>query len=248
MKENKYDEELFFKKYSEMSRSIEGLEGAGEWETLRGLLPGFEGRRVLDVGCGYGWHCLYAAQHGAESVLGTDISQKMLEAAARKNSHERITYQRCAAEDLNFPEESFDCILNSLVFHYVKDFEALVKNLGRWLTPGGDLVFTVEHPVFTSYGSQDWYRDEEGRILHFPVDRYFEEGRRDAVFLGEPVVKYHRTLTTYLTALLENGFTLVHVAEPKPPERMMELPGMRDELRRPMMLMIAARKQGEAFR
>ena len=50
----------FFQKYSQMSRSQQGLAGAGEWETLRKLLPDFKDRRVLDLGCGYGWHCIYA--------------------------------------------------------------------------------------------------------------------------------------------------------------------------------------------
>ena len=39
MKENKYDDNIFFQKYSQMSRSQQGLAGAGEWETLRKLLP-----------------------------------------------------------------------------------------------------------------------------------------------------------------------------------------------------------------
>ena len=38
-KENKYDDNIFFQKYSQMSRSQQGLAGAGEWETLRKLLP-----------------------------------------------------------------------------------------------------------------------------------------------------------------------------------------------------------------
>ena len=38
-KENKYDDDIFFQKYSQMSRSQQGLAGAGEWETLRKLLP-----------------------------------------------------------------------------------------------------------------------------------------------------------------------------------------------------------------
>ena len=74
------------------------------------------------------------------------------------------------------------------------------------------------------------------------MDRYYYEGQRDAVFLGEHVIKYHRTLTTYLDALLQNGFTLRRVVEPQPPEEMMDLPGMRDEMRRPMMLLVAASK------
>ena len=65
MKENKYDDPLFFQKYSEMSRSRLGLAGAGEWLALQSLLPDFTNLRVLDLGCGYGWHCVYAAEHGA---------------------------------------------------------------------------------------------------------------------------------------------------------------------------------------
>ena len=78
MKENKYDDPLFFQKYSQMDRSQRGLAGAGEWHELKKLLPDFEGKTVLDLGCGYGWHCKYAAGHGAAHVLGVDISQKML--------------------------------------------------------------------------------------------------------------------------------------------------------------------------
>ena len=58
MKENKYDDPIFFQKYSQMSRSQQGLSGAGEWQQLRQLLPDFAGKRVLDLGCGYGWHCI----------------------------------------------------------------------------------------------------------------------------------------------------------------------------------------------
>lgn len=243
MKENKYDNESFFQRYSEMSRSQQGLKGAGEWSELQKVLPDFTGRRVLDLGCGYGWHCQYAAQHGADYVLGTDISEKMLSVAQEKNGHENIEYRRGAMEDLTVPDQSFDVVLSSLAFHYIKDFEPLVQNISRWLKPGGSFVFSAEHPVFTAYGTQDWYYDGQGNILHFPVDHYFEQGKRDAIFLGEPVVKYHRTLTTYLNTLLIHGFELQNVIEPQPPEEMMNLPGMRDELRRPMMLIVAAQKK-----
>jgi len=243
VKENKYDDEIFFKKYSEMNRSANGLSGAGEWSELQKLLPDFKGKRVLDLGCGYGWHCLYAAQNGAASVLGVDISTKMLSAAEEKNAHPKITYQKAAMEDLDLPDNSYDIILSSLAFHYIKDFEHLVHKISSWTSPGGRFIFSVEHPVFTAYGSQDWYYDASGNILHFPVDNYYYEGRRNAVFLGEPVIKYHRTLTTYLNTLLLNDFVLEHIIEPEPPEDMMDLPGMKDEMRRPMMLLVSAVKQ-----
>ena len=101
MKENKYDEERFFEKYSQMDRSRKGLQGAGEWPALEKMLPPFAGRDVLDLGCGYGWHCRYAAEHGAASVLGTDLSQKMLAVARTRNAHPQVTYRQAAMEDLD---------------------------------------------------------------------------------------------------------------------------------------------------
>jgi len=243
--QNKYDDPVFFEKYSGMLRSQKGLAGAGEWETLRAILPDFTGRRVLDLGCGYGWHCAWAADHGASSVLGVDISQKMLDTARQKNHRDGIEYRLLPIEEASFAPGSFDIVLSSLAFHYIADIGAVFRKVHEWLTPGGTFVFTVEHPVFTAQGPQDWHYDSEGRIEHFPVDSYFYEGQRQAVFLGEPVTKYHRTLTSYIEGLLQTGFTLLHVREPQPPQSMMELPGMRDEMRRPMMLAVSARKPQE---
>lgn len=243
MKENKYDDEVFFEKYSQMGRSIYGLDGAGEWYELKKLLPDFKGLKVLDLGCGYGWHCMYAAQNGAKEVLGTDISEKMLQVARSKNTFENVKYEKAAMEDLTLPPEYFDVVISSLAFHYVKDFESIVRKVYDCLKPGGKFVFSVEHPVFTAYGSQDWYYDSDGNIMHFPVDNYYYEGEREAVFLGEKVTKYHRTLTTYLNTLLQCGFSIQSIVEPKPPENMMDIPGMKDEMRRPMMLLTAAEKK-----
>lgn len=245
MKENKYDDEKFFEKYSRMDRSVKGLAGAGEWHALKKMLPDFKGRRVLDLGCGFGWHCRYAAEHGAAAVVGIDISAKMLEEARLKTHSDIIDYIRVPVEEINFPNGSFDIVFSSLTFHYIESFENICRKIYDVLSDGGDFVFSVEHPVFTAYGTQNWYRDEDGNILHWPVDRYFSEGRRHADFLGEEVVKYHKTMTTYINTLLKTGFALKELTEPMPSDEMLEtVPGMKDELRRPMMLLIAAKKAG----
>ena len=51
MKENKYDDSVFFEQYSHMPRSEQGLSAAGEWPALKALLPELAGKRVLDLGC-----------------------------------------------------------------------------------------------------------------------------------------------------------------------------------------------------
>lgn len=244
MAENKYDDPVFFEKYGQMARSRDGLAGAGEWESLRRLLPDFRGRRALDLGCGYGWHCAWAAEQGAASVLGIDGSARMLEEAARRNARPGVSYRRMALEDAGFPQESFDIVMSSLTFHYIRDIESLFRRIHAWLAPGGDFVFSAEHPVFTAEGGQDWRYREDGSIDCFPVDRYFLEGERTTRFLGEAVEKRHRTLTTWLAAVLRPGFELLDFVEPMPPARMLEaVDGMRDELRRPMMFIVKARKR-----
>src|SRR5690606_27699552 len=203
MKENKYDDRAFFEQYLKMNRSQKGLEGAGEWYILREMLPDLGGKHVLDLGCGFGWHCRYAVEKGAASVIGVDISEKMLERAKDINNLASIKYERKALENLRFPEKNFDVIFSSLTLHYIKSYEKLIHNIYLWLKPGGYFVFSVEHPVFTSEEKQDWVYDEDGNKLHWPVDDYFAEGKRNTVFLGERVVKYHRTLSSYLNELLK---------------------------------------------
>lgn len=244
MKENKYDEAEFFARYSGMDRSVKGLAGAGEWHELKKLLPDFAGKRVLDLGCGFGWHCRYAVEHGAMSALGIDLSRRMIEGARERNALPQIEYRVMPIEDYDFPAGAFDVVISSLAFHYLESFGDICEKVFRTLTPGGVFVFSVEHPVFTAYGNEEWYRGPDGENLHWPVDRYFTEGRRIADFLGEDVVKYHRTVTTYIGELLRAGFAVTGVVEPQPaPELLDTVPGMRDELRRPMMLIVAAQKR-----
>lgn len=244
MKENKYDNAAFFDQYSKMSRSIDGLDGAGEWHVLQKMMPDFGGKRVLDLGCGFGWHCMYALEHGAKSVVGVDISEKMLAVAREKDRSGTIQYLQMGIEDIDFAADSFDVVISSLAFHYLESFDDICGKISRCMSSGGVFLFSVEHPIFTAYGNQCWHCDEDGKYLHWPVDRYFEEGRREANFLGEAVVKYHKTLTTYLNGTISGGFEIMEIVEPQPDEKFLQtIPEMANELRRPMFLIVSARKK-----
>jgi SAM-dependent methyltransferase len=226
-----------------MTRSQKGLDGAGEWHAFKQLLPDFQGKRVLDLGCGYGWHCRYAAENGAVSVVGIDLSTKMLEKAQSLTTDPRIHYHKAGIEDLGFRPGSFDVVLSSLAIHYILDFDRLCKTVYQLLSVQGAFVFSVEHPVFTAYGSQDWIYDAEGHKMYWPVDHYFQEGTRKAIFLGQEVIKYHRTLDTYINGLLSNGFHIHGFVEPRPESQILaHNPDWQEELRRPMMLMISSTK------
>lgn len=241
MKQNKYDDSDFFVNYSRMPRSVGGLNAAGEWQELRVMLPELRDARVLDLGCGFGWHCRYAREQQARSVVGVDLSENMLERARAMTDDPGIRYMRQAIEDIDFNAGEFDVVISSLALHYIERLDILCRRIYHCLAPGGAFVLSVEHPVFTALASQDWHYGPQGEKLHWPVDDYHHEGSRQARFLDHDVIKYHRTVATYMNTLIESGFSIRNVSEPKPAQDMLEMnPGMRDEMRRPIFLMISA--------
>lgn len=243
MKQNKYDDSEFFANYSQMPRSIGGLNAAGEWQELRAMLPELRGKKVLDLGCGFGWHCRYAREQHARSVVGVDLSENMLERARAMTNDSEIKYRRLAIEDIDFNAGEFDVVISSLALHYVESFDISCQKIHHSLVPGGTFVLSVEHPVFTALASQDWYYGPQGERLFWPVDDYHHEGSRQTSFLDNDVVKYHRTVATHMNALIESGFRITKVSEPQPTQEMLDKnPDMRDETRRPIFLMIAAVK------
>lgn len=244
MKQNKYDDINFFSAYKEMARSIKGLEGAGEWHVFKSLLPELQNKDVLDLGCGFGWHCRFAREQQASSVIGVDLSEKMLKQARELTDDPAISYLQLPIEDIEFSNSQFDVVISSLAFHYIKSFEEMCKKVHDVLKPGGTFVFSVEHPIFTSRNEQDWYIDDQGNRLHWPVDHYQSEGIRETTFLTENVIKYHRTISTYMNALIDAGFVIKAVKEPMPSDELLKSdPLMKDENRRPMFLIISAEKE-----
>jgi SAM-dependent methyltransferase len=242
MKQNKYDEPEFFAEYGRLRRSIHGLAAGLEWATFRALLRDLRDRRVLDLGCGFGWHCRYASQQGARTVVGVDLSEKMLERArAMTQDASGIEYRQCAIEDIDFLSNEFDIVISSLALHYVKQFDLVCRKVHDCLVPSGEFLFSVEHPIFTALPTQDWYYGSTGERLHWPIDNYQNEGPRLTNWLTKNVIKYHRTLATYVNTLIESGFGITRLEEPKPAPELTD-PDEQDQTRRPPFLVIAAVK------
>ena len=242
MTQNVYDNEEFFEGYSRLSRSVEGLDGAAEWPALRAMLPALRGLRLLDLGCGFGWFCRWARRQGAAHVLGIDVSERMLARARADTDDSAITYTRADLEHLELPPASFDLAYSSLVLHYIERLEALLTQVHRALVPGGRLVFSVEHPIYTAPADPRWVVDAAGRTT-WPVDGYLDEGPRSTDWLARGVIKQHRTIASYLNTLLHLGWAISHVEEWGPTEaQVASRPGLADEHHRPPFLLVAARR------
>jgi SAM-dependent methyltransferase len=242
MAQNIYDNPEFFEGYSRLGRSVEGLEGANEWPALCALLPEMRGLRVLDLGCGFGWFCRWAREHGAASVLGIDVSEKMLERARATTSDAAIRYERADAERLELAAASFDLAYSSLALHYIEDLRALLAKLHAALVPGGRLVFSVEHPIFMAPSHPAFSVDADGRTT-WQLDNYLVEGPRTTDWLAKGVIKQHRTVATYLNLLLRAGFTLKNIVEWGPTDdQIAARPEWAVERHRPYFMLVAAQR------
>lgn len=242
MAQNIYDQADFFIGYSRLGRSVHGLAGAAEWPAIRALLPDLAGKRIVDLGCGFGWFVRWAKEQGAGEVLGLDLSEKMIARARAETTAPGVDYRIADLEQLELPAASFDFAYSSLAFHYIEDFGRLVRTVHRALVPGAGFVFTVEHPIYMAPSRPGWSIGADGQRT-WPIDRYAVEGLRTTDWLAKGVVKQHRTLGTTVNTLIGSGFSIRHLQEWAPtPQQIAEVPDLARERDRPMILIVSAER------
>lgn len=242
MTQNIYDKPEFFAGYSQLGRSVHGLDGAAEWPAIRALVPDLAGLRIVDLGCGFGWFSRWARENGAAHVLGLDVSENMIARAKADTTDPAIDYAIADLEHFGLPEASLDFAYSSLAIHYIENLDRLVKTVYRALIPGSRFIFTIEHPIYMAPMNPGWSIDNEGRKT-WPVNRYSLEGPRTTDWLAKGVIKQHRTMGTTLNTLIETGFTIRHVQEWKPSvEQLAANPDLAEEMDRPMILLVAAQR------
>jgi ubiquinone/menaquinone biosynthesis C-methylase UbiE len=245
MSQNIYDDLQFFEGYSRLDRSVHGLDGAAEWPAIQAMLPDMRGLDVADLGCGFGWFCRWARQHGAAGIDGYDISENMLARARADTADPDIRYHKADLERLTLPKARFDLVYSSLAFHYIEDIGRLLETIHQSLKSDGALVFSTEHPIYMAPTTPGWIEDGDGRKV-WPVDGYQIEGPRQTNWLAEGVIKHHRMLGTTINHLIGSGFVITHVEEWAPSDDDLAAhPEWSIERDRPMFLLISARRRSD---
>ena len=114
--------------------------------TLGGKLPEPFGD-ALEIGAGTGYFSLNLASQGLiRNLTATDISPGMLKslASTAKDLGIKVRTVVTDAENLPFPDESFDVVLGHAVLHHIPDLDKAFSEFFRVLKPGGMIVFCGE--------------------------------------------------------------------------------------------------------
>lgn len=240
-----------------------------------GMLPDLSGLRVLDVGCGEGYNTRKFAElvraAGPESsasvrpgaVVGVDVSEAMVAAAREHEASDPlgIEYHLASGSDLGqFPDESFDAVLSTMVMMDMPDYAGAVREVRRVLRGGGLFQFSASHPC-TMTRLWEWICDDAGQRKGIVAGNYFSleptspEEDVDEWFWGAAppderaagrrfrVPRFFRTLSEYLNPLFEAGLRVDRIAEPHASEAAVgECPDVADTRVVPYFIILQARK------
>jgi ubiquinone/menaquinone biosynthesis C-methylase UbiE len=111
------------------------------WQQCIEGLVDFEGKDVLDIGCGGGIYTKKIAQMGAKSITAADYSSVMLQATKETcKEFEHVSYIVADATNVPLEDEQFDIIFSRALIHHLPDLQAYFKEAYRLLKPSGILI------------------------------------------------------------------------------------------------------------
>lgn len=185
------------------------------------LLGDVDRKQVLEVGCGAGQCSRWLAEQGAITT-GVDVSAGMLEQASRLQREHPLsteatppTFLLADARQLPFASNSFDGAFSSYgALPFVKDAEVVFAEVARVLRSGGQWVFSTTHPMRWMFPDVPGEAGLTVEYSYFDRTPYVELSSD-----GQPVyAEHHRTMSDWVSLLVDAGFTIDSVTEPEWPD------------------------------
>jgi len=152
-------------------------------------------RRVLHVGCGTGLLLRTLAERlpQVEELVGIDAAEGMIAVAGTLADDARVVLSRAVAEDLPYPDSSFDLVVSTTSFHHWKDQEAGLRECARVLTPTGHFVLADLFSVcliptmIVHHGDRGWTKHRAETLLRAAGFRRFNWNILFSLIIGAVV-------------------------------------------------------------
>lgn len=108
-------------------------------------------KRILDIGCGFGWCEIDFLNRGAKEIVATEVSSSDLTTLRSSLKHPRLTTRVAGATHLPFPKNSFDTVVCWEVIEHIPPHteDTMFSQVFRVLKPGGSFYLSTpfSHPV-----------------------------------------------------------------------------------------------------
>lgn len=163
---------------------------------------------ALDAGCGEGRFSRLLQGIGVRTV-GIDPTARLIQEARRRDPGG--DYRVGCAENLQFPNETFDLVVSYLTLIDNPDVATAIAEMTRVLKPGGRLL--IANLTSFSTAGEGWSSEAERR---FCIDHYLDTRALLSEWDGIRITNWHRPLGYYMTLLLGEGLILRHFDEPRP--------------------------------
>ena len=211
-----YEEKDFLANFLQRRNRTESPNNSIEKPVIYELLGAFQDHRILDLGCGDALFGQELLQSGALYYHGVEGSEQMSKLASANLTDLKALITVTPMETFDFPEEEYDIVVSRMAIHYLSEIDQLCRNVYKTLNVGGRFVFSVQHPLTTSSFISKKAGDKKSNWL---VDDYFEEGERQEPWINKTVIKHHRTIESYFSALTKAGFSVTGLQEGMPKQQ-----------------------------
>ncbi|MFO0981077.1 MAG: class I SAM-dependent methyltransferase [Planctomycetota bacterium] len=194
------------------------------------LLPDVTGRVGLDIGCGEGHNTRLLARRGAR-MTAIDIAEKFIAHARQAEAQLPlgIDYRVASAVELPFAAATFEFATGFMSFMDIPETGRVLAEAFRVLKHGGFLQFSISHPCFDTphrrnlrdarritYALEvgDYFRNLDGEITEWLFGAAPPHLKAGLPKFRTP--RFTRTLSQWLNLLVDTGFQLERVTEPRP--------------------------------
>lgn len=187
------------------------------------LASGCNFDNVVDVGCGGGFLSEELAKISSK-IVAVDVSEQNISLANKRLSLlNDITFINSSIEDYaaSVPSGTFTLAIANMTLMNVLSLENTLSAIWSILCCGGHLVFTITHPCFWpyywGYSEMSWFNYSKEMAIEAPFRISSSEE------IGPITTHVHRSLEMYVNSLIDVGFKIERVIEPRPSPEIEEL-------------------------